>query len=180
MENTEHIPGADSLHEKDRAALKQNQTDLSTAQITDVIKESQLLYQKLFDDANEGLLLLTLDGQIAEVNQAFANMHGYTKQELLNIDIRDLDVLHEKAFEARADVMQRVMTGEVVRFEVEHYHKDGRILTFSDSASLIEINGQKFIMAFHQDITGRREAELELKFSLSKLQSLVENSPYII
>ncbi len=180
MENTEHIPGADSLHEKDRAALKQNQTDLSTAQITDVIKESQLLYQKLFDDANEGLLLLTLDGQIAEVNQAFANMHGYTKQELLNIDIRDLDVLHEKAFEARADVMQRVMTGEVVRFEVEHYHKDGRILTFSDSASLIEINGQKFIMAFHQDITGRREAELELKYSLSKWQSLVENSPYII
>ena len=134
------------------------------------LKVSEQLYRNLFDQANEGLILLTMDGKIAEVNQSFAMMHGYTVSELKNMDIRALDVLRENAFEGRAEIMHRIYAGEVVRFEVEHYHKDGHIITFSDTVSIINIGGQKFFSAFHQDITERKQVEEKLLFSEKTLK----------
>ena len=174
MENTENKQDPESILQSVVEFLKLKQPELSTAQLIQAIKESQVRHQKLFDEATEGLILMTLDGKIAEVNKAFASMHGYTIDELMNINIRDLDVLHEKAFDGRSEVMQRIFAGEVVRFEVQHYHKDGRILTFTDSASLIEINGQKFFMAFHQDITERKQEEERLKESELRFRMLSE------
>jgi len=134
------------------------------------LKVNEQLYRNLFDQANEGLILLTMDGKIAEVNQSFAMMHGYTVSELKNMDIRALDVLGENAFEGRAEVMHRIYAGEVVRFEVRHYHKDGHIITFSDTVSIINIGGQKFFSAFHQDITERKQVEEKLLFSEKTLK----------
>jgi PAS domain S-box-containing protein len=141
-------------------------------QIEEKLINSELLYRNLFDQANEGLLLLTMDGKIAEVNRSFAMMHGYAVNELKNMDIRELDVLGERAFEGRAEVMRRIHAGEVVRFEVEHYHKDGHIITFSDTASIITIEGEKFFLAFHQDITLRKRNEEEL----SMLRKAIDSS----
>ena len=92
-------------------------------QAEDKLKASEQLYRTLFSQANEGLILLTMDGKIAELNQSFADMHGYTIEEMKNMDIKDLDVLGDGAFDQRDAVMQRIYDGETVRFEVEHYHK---------------------------------------------------------
>ena len=46
------------------------------------VMRSELLYRNLFEKANEGLILMTMDGKIAEVNQSFAKMHGYTVEEM--------------------------------------------------------------------------------------------------
>ena len=127
------------------------------------LRESELRFRTLFDQANEGLILLTMDGRISEVNKSFAEMHGYTVDELRNTSISDLDVLREDAFDGRAEVMRRINAGEVVRFEVEHYHKDGHSFILSDTVSLITIDNQKFYLAFHQDITERKKVEEEIR-----------------
>ena len=139
-------------------------------QAEEKLKASEQLYRNLFDQANEGLILLTMDGKIAEVNQSFAAMHGFTVDELKNTRINDLDVLRENAFEGRAEVMRRINAGEVVRFEVEHYHKDGHSFILCDTASLITIGNQQFYLAFHQDITDRKRAEEQLLVSESTLK----------
>ncbi|MEI7829716.1 MAG: PAS domain S-box protein [Prolixibacteraceae bacterium] len=140
------------------------------------LKESERLYRKLFDQANEGLILLTMDGKIAELNQSFAQMHGYTVDEMRNMDIRDLDVLREDALESRAEITQRILDGEVVRFEVEHYHKNGHSLILSDTVSIINIKDQKYFLAFHQDITERKQAENALKESEEKYRQIFDNA----
>ena len=138
----------------------------------DALQISETRYRDLFNKANEGLILLTMDGQLAEVNQAFADMHGYTIDEIKNMNITDLDVLKEEAFDGRAKVMKRLLAGEVVRFEVEHYHKKGHIVTFSDTVSVITIHGEQFFQAFHQDITQRKKDEQQRKL----LESVVTNT----
>jgi PAS domain S-box-containing protein len=80
-----------------------------------------------------------MDGKIAELNHSFAQMHGYTVDEMKNMDIKDLDVLKDRSFEGRADVMQRLYDGEVVRFEVEHFHKNGHSFFLRDTVSIITI-----------------------------------------
>ncbi len=136
------------------------------------LRESELRFRTLFDQANEGLILLTMDGRISEVNKSFAEMHGYTVDELRNTSISDLDVLREDAFDGRAEVMRRINAGEVVRFEVEHYHKDGHSFILSDTVSLITIDNQKFYLAFHQDITERKKVEEEIRLQKEELHFL--------
>ena len=134
-------------------------------------------YRNLFDKASEGLILLTIDGKIVELNQSFAQMHGYTVEEMKNMDIKDLDVLREDAFDGRAEVMRRILAGEVVRFEVEHYHKDGHSFFMSDTVSLITIAEQQYFLAFHQDITDRKQAEEKLRNNEDRLRAITESVP---
>ena len=145
-------------------------------QVEEALKESEQRYHKLFDQANEGLILLTMDGKIAELNQSFARMHGYTVEEMKSMDIKDLDVLREDSFDGRAEVIKRILAGEVVRLEVEHYHKDGHRFFMSDTVSLITIEQQQYFLAFHQDITEQKRAELKIKESELKYRSLIESS----
>jgi PAS domain S-box-containing protein len=139
------------------------------------LRQSELLYRNLFDKANEGLILLSMEGKLVEVNNSFAEMHGYTVDELKDIDIKELDVLNDRAFKGRAEVMQRINAGEVVRFEVEHYHKDGHIVTLSTTASLINVGGQQFYLAFHQDISERRVAQEALQSSEKRYRTTLES-----
>jgi PAS domain S-box-containing protein len=148
--------------------------------VKEALTESEMRYRDLFDKANEGLILLTMDGKMAEVNRSFAEMHGYTVDEIKNMDIRALDVLNERTFEDRADIMRRINAGEVVRFEAGHYHKDRHIIILSNTVSLINIGGQKFYMAFHQDITDHKLAEESIRSWNNRFKKLSENAPGLI
>jgi len=138
----------------------------------EALGESVRHYRDLFDQANEGLMIMTTDGQLAEVNRAFAEMHGYTVAEMIGVDIQTLDVRNERAMEDRSDIIRRVLDGEVVRFEVAHYHKDGHTFPLNVTTSLINLNGQSFFLAFHQDLTERREVEADHR----KLQTQLQQS----
>ncbi len=161
------------MHYKGRTVRVTSLTDNThRKQAEENLKESELRYRNLFDHANEGLILLTMDGKIAELNQSFAQMHGYTVDEMKNMDIKDLDVLREATFDSREEIMQRILAGEVVRFEVEHYHKDGHSFFMNDTVSLITISGQQYFLAFHQDITEHKRAEEELRNSENNYKTL--------
>ena len=130
---------------------------------------SEKLYHNLFDKANEGLILITFDGKLAEVNQAFADMHGYSTDELIYSDINILNVSKGNVFEEKTDIIRRLQAGEVVRFEVEHYHKDGHVFPLSITASIIDI-GARFYLVFYQDITERKEVEATIKNRIADLE----------
>jgi len=142
------------------------------------LEESVRHYRDLFDQANEGLVIMTSDGRLSEVNRAFAEMHGYSLEEMNGINIQSLDVIGEHVMEDRADIGRRVLNGEVVRFEVAHYHKDGHVFPLSVTTSLIYLNGTAYFLAFHQDLTERIQAEenhrkLQAQFQQSqKMESL--------
>jgi len=129
---------------------------------------SEKRYRDLFNQANEGLLLMTPDGTFSDLNLSFAKMHGYTVDELKNYDIRKLDVLGKKTLYDCPNITGRILAGEVVRFEVEHYYKDGHIFPLSVTVSSVNISDQQLFMAFYQDITERKRIEKELNKALEK------------
>ncbi|MFC2102658.1 PAS domain-containing protein [Bacteroidota bacterium] len=143
----------------------------------ELLKESELHYHQLFEQANEGLILMSKEGQIVEVNRAFAEMHGYSVDEIKKINIRDLDVLREGTITERAPKNQQLKDGEIVRFESEHYHKDGHIITFSVTGSIIIIGDQQFYLGFHQDITERKQELIELLESKQLIENIINTLP---
>ncbi|MEI6389581.1 MAG: PAS domain S-box protein, partial [Verrucomicrobiota bacterium] len=144
------------------------------AQSAEMLRESEQRHRSLFDQGNEGLIIMSLEGQLSEINRAFAEMHGYTVDELKSGNIRHLDVLNERTLTDRADLLPRIHAGEVVRFEVEHCHKDGHRFPLGVTTSLIHLGGQSFYMAYHQDITERKRAEAELRESEERYQRIAE------
>ena len=123
----------------------------------DRVRESEERYRNQFNYASEGLFTHTPEGDILEVNEAMARMHGYTREEMLGMNLRDLDVPESaKLLPSR---LSRILAGEVLTFEVEHIHKSGHVFPLEVSASLISAGKRPTVLCFHRDITERKRNE---------------------
>ena len=110
-------------------------------------------YRVLFDRASDGIMILSLSGNLVAVNASFARMHGYTTKEMQTLNLKDLDT--PETYRLLPEKMERILSGESITFEVEHYHKEGHIISLEVSSSLIYSDGEPLIQAFHRDITER-------------------------
>jgi PAS domain S-box-containing protein len=133
------------------------------------LKVSEHHYHSIFDHANEGLIMISLDGKLIEVNQAFAQMHGYTVDELKSKEFGYLDFFKENTAIHYEDIIRRANQGEVVRFEAEHCHKNGSVFPLSVTLSKISV-AEDLYLAFHQDISERKKAERDTKKRMEDLE----------
>jgi len=129
------------------------------------IEESEKRYRVLFETAGDAIFLIEGEGEklgdIVEANRAAAEMHGYTVDELLNLNlINDLDA-PDSAKDAPARA-RRIMDGEWVTAEIDHVRKDGTVFPVEISAGPLEFMGRKYILAIDRDISGRKEMENQI------------------
>ena len=117
-------------------------------------------FQLLFDRATDGIIVLSTEGTIVAANESFARMHGYTPQEMQCVNLRDLDT--PDTLRGLPQKLQRVLSGEALTFEVDHYHKDGHVVPLEVTSSLIAVGEERLIQAFHRDISQRKLAEQEI------------------
>ena len=139
------------------------------------LRRSEESYRAIFDRASDGILIMSTDGKLIDVNESFARMHGYSMEELLQMHIRDLDT--SETSRLTPERMRRVLAGETLSFEVEHYHKDGHIFPMEVSSNLISIGGESCLLGFHRDITERKRAEEELLRTNELFRSSFEEAP---
>lgn len=126
----------------------------------DALREKEELYRDLFARAGEGIVILSPEGKLVEVNEAFARMHGYSIFEMQQMGLKDLDTPEtSRLVPAR---LRRLLAGEALTFEVEHYHKDGHVFPVEVSASLISTGGKSYFQCFNRDISERKQAEEQL------------------
>jgi PAS domain S-box-containing protein len=120
------------------------------------LSASEEHYRELFERAGEGIMTVTSDGRLVAANEAFARMHGYSIEEIRAINLNDLDT--PKTRHLIGERMQRVLAGESLSFEVEHYHKDGHAFPLEVTASLISsAAGGPLLQALHRDISESRQ-----------------------
>jgi PAS domain S-box-containing protein len=129
-------------------------------QAEEALKKSETWFRSLFENASDGILYLSTTGEIVEVNHAFARMHGYSVEEMQRMNLKELDAPETaRQFTER---IRRIMAGQVLTFEVEHYHKEGYTFPLEVTASVITVGHEKYILAFLRDITDRKRAEEQL------------------
>jgi PAS domain S-box-containing protein len=126
------------------------------------LRESEEKFRALFESAIDGICLLTAEGAVVSVNEAFAQMHGYSVDEMLGMDLEDLET--PEGAGVRSERVSRVLAGERMTFEVEHCRKGGHTIPLEVSTSLVTIGGTRYLLGFHRDITERRRDEAEIRF----------------
>ncbi len=139
--------------------------------------ESENRYRMLFERAGDAIFILEAEGekagQIVAANQVAAEMHGYTVDELLTLNITDLDT-PDNAREAPRRI-RRALEGEWIKAEITHRKKDGTLFPVEISAGLLELGKRKYILAFDRDITERKRYEEERERLIQALQDALAN-----
>lgn len=129
------------------------------------INESEKRYRTLFESAGDAIFIMEAEGEnpgrIISANQAAAEMHGYTVDQLLNMSIRDLDTPDEAG--KIPEMVRRMLGGERIKAELKHRRKDGTVFPVEISAGLFEVGAQKYILALDRDITERKKTEEALQ-----------------
>ena len=175
---TKHIKSdAVIMRDADGKAVRMiglNQDITERKQAEEALHESESRYRTLFARAGDGIFILSVDGIMLEVNESFARMHGYSTAEMLLMNVKDLDT-PETAREV-PERIRRILDGEALTFEVEHYHKDGHVFPLEVSASRISYGGKTFIQSFHRDITERKQVEEALRQSEEQFRLLLNST----
>ncbi len=126
--------------------------------------DSEKIYRALIEKAGDAVFLLEAEGddagKIISTNQAAADMHGYSFDELLALNIEDLD--SPEAAREMAGRIDRIMAGDWIKEEITHRKKDGTVFPVEISAGLLEIENRKYILAFDRDVTERKRVENDL------------------
>jgi PAS domain S-box-containing protein len=133
------------------------------------LRESEEWFRLLFEQSTDGILYLTLDGNILNFNKSFAEMHGYSPEEIRKMNIEDLDCPESGQF--YNDRIRRLIAGENLLFEVEHFHKDGHRIPLEVTAQLITLDSGKYIMSSHRDISQRLKAEDAIRIARDKAEA---------
>lgn len=129
--------------------------------------ESEQHYRTIFERAGEAIFILNSDERaplmIVDANDAAAEMHGYTGEEMRAMNITDFGqpVIARKI----TVLLDRIMKGEWVKFETTHRRKDGSVFPVEVSAGPITIGDKTYILNFISDITERKKTEESLQES---------------
>ncbi len=140
-----------------------------------LVAESEKRYRTLFARATDGIAIMDLNLRFLDVNDSFAKMHEYRPDDLLSMNFRDLEC--PNAVNTGAERMQHILKGDTLHFEVDHFSKSGRTISFDVVANLIELEGRKHILSFHRDITEQKRAQEAIRESEERFQLIIANSP---
>ena len=132
-----------------------------------LLRKSEERYRDIFETAMDGFWVADKKGNILQVNDAYCRMIGYSRSELLNMNISDIET-KESDVEI-AERIQKIMSVGEDHFETIHRLKDGGFIN-------LEINTKYYpgeaggIVAFLHDITVRIIIEDALNKKLDELQ----------
>jgi PAS domain S-box-containing protein len=132
------------------------------------LQEKQETYRNLIATTSDGFWLVDCAGKVLDVNAAYVRQSGYSREELLKMNIRDLDGQESQA--ETADRMRHILETGSGLFEVLHRRKDGSTWQVEVSTTYNQSNGGQFI-AFLRNISERKEHENE-HLKMEKLESL--------
>jgi len=154
------------IHSKDISEQKKTEQALQA---------SEERYQTLFENARDAIGITTPDGKYVDFNPAALQLFGYSREELLELDVQELyvDLNDRLRFQQQLE-----SNGAVTDFEVKLQKKDGTVIDCLNTATVLRDKSGK-IWAYHnitRDITARKRAETILKNREQRYRALFEQT----
>jgi PAS domain S-box-containing protein len=135
-------------------------------QVLDAVKEAKgkiteetIRRRILFEQSNDGIVIVNNKAEVVEANQKYADMLGYSMDELLQLHIWDWECISTR--EERLEIVKEVDESGST-FETRHRRKDGTLLDVEISSNGAILGGQKLVFCACRDITERKNTELAL------------------
>ncbi len=138
-------------------------------------EDHEALYRCLLENSIDAIYLLGEEGRVLNVNRVACEMTGYTREELLELTIDDLDPNYpSKGF---VEFWNARPEGDTVLFETLHRRKDGVLVPVEVNGIFTKIHGRKYLFGVARDTTARKKAAEALEASETKYRTLVDVLP---
>ena len=161
--------------------VRQRTLALVRAQLSDEARrESEERFRALFNQATVGVAQVdSATGQFVRVNQRYADILGYSPQELVGMTFQSLT--HPDDLAADLAHFRRLQSGDVPEYRLEkrYIHKDGHEVWGDATVSSMWASGSApgYHIAVVQDITARKRMEENLRANEQRLRSILERLP---
>ncbi|MFP4288928.1 MAG: PAS domain S-box protein, partial [Bacteroidales bacterium] len=145
----------------------------------EALKSSEKRYRSLFNQSNDAVFILDLDGKHLAANGTGTRMLGYSNDEMLKLSISDLSAEYPES----EKIFGRLLQGETIPpYEQKMKHKNGQIIDVEINAELIrDINGKPLhVQSVVRDISERKKIENQLIKSDLLLKKLSRQIPGVI
>lgn len=136
-------------------------------QMEQSLREAELRYRSIFENAIEGIFQSTRSGLYLMVNPALARMYGYSSpRELMNVLNNIDEQLYVEKGRRAAFVQAIEQSKNLHNFESLVYKKDGSTIWISENARAVydETGNLLYYEGTVEDITARKSYEVQLEY----------------
>jgi PAS domain S-box-containing protein len=153
---------------------KEKQAKNSTRGDEKKVKDSENRYRRLFETAQDGILILEADtGRISDVNPFLMRMLGRTREALLGKRLWEIGPFKDIA--ASKVAFEELQRQKYIRYEdLPLETSDGRHLDVEFVSNVYEVDHQRVIQCNIRDITNQKLVEEALRESERKLDRILQ------
>ncbi len=156
-------------------ALKHAETEQQKRSIESELLESEERYKAIFNHSHAIMLLVDPDnGRITDANPAACDFYGYSREELLQLKMSDINKLDD---EELRNIYNKAVSGEQNLFLMRHHTARGSKRYVDVYSGPIYIKQKVFLYSIIHDVSNRVLAEKALHESEAKYRLLFDNNP---
>lgn len=134
--------------------------------------ESEFRYGMMFDDASDMIVIYDLNGQFQEVNKMACACLGYSREELWQMTIMDIDV--QEHLTRLAQHIDELRHQDSLLADTVFLCHDGTRLAVEASRRLIRYAGNPAILCIARDMTFRKQVEEALRESERRYKRITD------
>ena len=139
-------------------------------------KESEVKFRNIFENANDGMVILSKSGKVLDINNKIVKILGGSKEEFIGKHFTKIGILSLKQIPKLMKFFSKILRGKEVCISTKIKNKKGKEKYLECSANLIKtVNKTQGIMVIARDVTEKKKSEEEIRKSEEKYRSIVEN-----
>ena len=141
------------------------------------LEESEERFRATFEQAAVGIVHTSFEGNILRCNARFAELTGYTSEEIVGLAVQQVTAPENAALTAA--LMQRIRNGGRAETMEKRYIRKGGGSFWAETTVCLQRDSQGralHLIAFVDDITERKWAEMQLSESEDRYRSTFEQA----
>ena len=140
--------------------------DITEQKLTEIaLKDNEELFRTIFEQAAVGIAQVSPYGDLLMINQKLCDILGYSKEELLKLNFRD--ITHPDDLEQDLKSMQTILNREAETFSIEkrYFHKNNHDVWVKIFATVVRNRAgyPKYAIGIVDDINDSKIAEEKIK-----------------
>jgi PAS domain S-box-containing protein len=162
--------------QQQRELLEQMRVDMAERKRAEqALRESEERFRVVFERSPLGKSLTAPDGALLQINQAFADLLGYTVAEMQQLNFAE--VTHPEDLAGSQEIVRCLLANEQSNYRMQkrYIHKNGKLIWTEVNTTLLRDPDGKplYFITSIADINERVQAEEELRKYHERLEDLV-------
>ncbi len=128
----------------------------------ELIRQNEKKFLTIYENSPLPKSLITWsDKKLVDVNSAWINLFGFTRDEAIGNSTVDLGIVRdEKALKVIFDRLGE--TGSSKNMEIQLFTKNGKALVVTNNGTLFDLDGKPYVIVTQMDITETKKLERQL------------------